>query len=164
MGQVPGGSKELTKLLCTALLFTLGTLAAAAEPVAVAISGAWVRALPPGQPNTAAYLTVTNAGAAAVSIVGARAPIAERAEIHTTREVDGLQRMVQLEQLPLAPGESLTFVPGGTHLMLLGLKQMPAPGDEVDLCLLLAEGAEVCTVATVRRSAGGEQTHDHHQH
>lgn len=136
----------------------------AAEPGPLVVSGAWVRALPPGQPNTAAYMTVTNSGAIPVTVVGASVAIAKTAEIHTTREVDGYQRMEQLARVEVAPGQSLEFAPGGIHLMLLGLAQMPAPGDKVPLCLLLAGGGEVCTVADVRKTAAGQQSHEHHQH
>jgi hypothetical protein len=152
-------------MLHAALLLSLAPLlAVAAEPAALTLEDAWVRALPPGQPNTAAYLTATNSGAAAVTIVGASAAIANTTQIHTTREVDGLQRMEQVAQLQLAPGQSLVFAPGGTHLMLMGLAQMPAPGEQVRLCLELAGGAQVCTLAEVQKSAGNEQSHEHHQH
>lgn len=155
----------MKRLFNAALLLSLAPLlAVAAEPAALTLEGAWVRALPPGQPNTAAYLTATNRGAAAVTIVGASAAVANTTQIHTTREVDGLQRMEQVAQLQVAPGQSLAFAPGGTHLMLMGLAQMPAPGERVRLCLELAEGAQVCTLAEVKKSAGNEQSHEHHQH
>ncbi len=163
--RVPHGSIELKRLLYAALLLNLAPLlAVAAEPAGLSLEGAWVRALPPGQPNTAAYLTATNRGAAAVTIIGASAAIAGTTQIHTTREVDGLLRMEQVAQLQLAPGQSLVFAPGGTHLMLMGLAQMPAPGEQVRLCLELAGGAPVCTLAEVKKSAGNEQSHEHHQH
>ena len=75
--------------------------------------------------------------------------------------MDGLMRMEQLERLALAPGEQMELAPGGTHLMLLELASMPAPGDEIGLCLQLASGGEVCTVADVRKSAAAN---NHHQH
>lgn len=136
----------------------------AAEPGAFTVSDAWVRALPPGQANTAAYLTISNPGKDLITIVGASTELAGKVEFHTTREVEGYQRMVQLEQLELAPGQVLALAPGGTHLMLLGLDHMPAPGDKVHLCLQLATGDAVCTAADVRKSAAAESSHDHHQH
>tara|TARA_R110001599_G_scaffold192503_1_gene387911 strand:- start:33281 stop:33742 length:462 start_codon:yes stop_codon:yes gene_type:complete len=134
----------------------------ASEEGSLSLTEAWVRALPPGQPNTAAYVTATNKGSDALSVVGGRTDIADTLEIHTTREVDGLQRMEQLDTVTVAPGESAVFAPGGMHLMLLGLKRMPAASEEVILCLTLASGAEACTTAPVRKSAGGAQSHKHH--
>ena len=149
------GSALLAVALCAA--------SAADEVPAIAIDGAWVRALPPTRSNTAAYMVIENSGGAAVTIVGASSDLAERVEIHTTREVDGLQRMVQLEQLELAPGQRLELAPGGTHLMLLGLEQMPVAGQQVPLCLQPAAGEEVCVSAEVRAD-GGPSSHEHHHH
>ena len=153
----------MTKYLSALLLCGLVSQAAlASDRGSVTLDDAWVRALPPGQPNTAAYLSVTNTGSERVTIVGGSADIAETVEIHTTREVDGYQRMEQLYEVPLAPGQGSAFSPGGMHLMLLGLAKMPAPGDRVQLCLTLAVGEAVCTSAEVRKSAGGQHSHGHH--
>jgi copper(I)-binding protein len=147
-------------LLVAALLPAL----ASAEPKAdLQLEGAWVRALPATQKNTAAYLEVTNNGGEAVSITGGRAELAQQVEIHTTREVDGYMRMEQLDQLSLAPGAVVKLAPGGTHLMLLGLERMPAEGEAVGLCLTLAGGAEFCTEAEVRKTADTQHHHHHEQ-
>jgi len=155
----------LQKIVCALLFGALAPLAAiAAEPATPLVLGdAWVRVLPPGQPNTAAYLTATNTVASAVTIVGASADIAASAEMHTSREVDGFQRMERLLEVPVAAGQSVAFAPGGMHLMLFGLERMPVPGEEVRLCLELAGGGQACTTAAVRRGSG-EATHEHHQH
>jgi copper(I)-binding protein len=137
--------------------------AAVADPGAgLVLESAWVRALPPTQANTAAYLELSNRGEVALSVVGGRAALAERLEIHTTREIDGYMRMEQLDQLQLEPGETLRLEPGGTHLMLLGLERMPAVGESVRLCLELAAGGEVCTEAPVRKSESSASSHHHH--
>ena len=96
--------------------------------------------------------------------VGASADAAEKAELHTTRKVDGLMRMEQLQGLAVAPGERVVLAPGGTHLMLLELAYMPAPGDDVQLCLQLAGGGEVCTTAEVRGGSDGPDAQDHQHH
>jgi copper(I)-binding protein len=140
-------------------------MAVAAEPdTSLAFENAWVRALPPLQPNTAAYLTLVNRGEVAVAIVGASSNLADKVELHTTKQVDGLMRMEQLQVLTVAPGERVELAPGGTHLMLLGLAHMPAPGDDVRLCLQLLSGEEVCTVAEVRMNEDAPDTKDHQHH
>ena len=124
-----------------------------------------MRALPPVQKVTAAYLTVTNTGAAEVELVSGSSPIASKIEIHTSRQVDGYMRMEQLPGLTLAPGESASLEPGGTHLMLLGLKRMPTVGEVVKLCLTSAQQEQFCTDATTRKSANdGEDTGGHAHH
>ena len=139
----------------------MAVLAPAALAGDIVLSDAWVRALPPVQKVTAGYLTVTNAGNAAVTITGGSAELAGALEIHTTREVNGMMRMEPLPELVVPAGGSVALSPGGTHLMLLGLERMPAPGESVKLCLTAADGATACTPAEVRQAA---PEHDHHSH
>lgn len=142
----------------------VATAVAAAEPSTVQISEAWVRQLPPGQPNTAAYMTITNTGTAPVELVAASSPLARSTEFHRTREVEGYLRMERLEALSLEPGQSLALTPGGVHLMLLGLDHMPAAGEDVELCLRTAGGDESCVQAPTRGMASqGDPAHHHHE-
>ncbi|MEP1472072.1 MAG: copper chaperone PCu(A)C [Halieaceae bacterium] len=127
------------------------------------ISEAWVRALPPTQSNTAAYLTAVNQGDNTVVVSGATAELAGRAELHNSLMVDGYMRMQPLPSVTLAPGETLTLAPGGKHLMLLDLERMPASGETVQLCLTTDQGEPVCTEAPVRRGDGADQ-HNHKHH
>ena len=155
----------MIRVWIAALLAAFLPLAAAAEQnTTLEFENVWVRALPPLQPNTAGYLTLVNRGKDAIAIVGASSNVAEKVELHTTRKVDGLMRMEQLQALAVAPGERVELAPGGTHLMLLGLAYRPVPGDEIRLCLQLVSGDEVCTVAEVRMSGDLPGTTDHHHH
>jgi periplasmic copper chaperone A len=144
---------------------TLSWGVSAGPPAApeVTLEQAWVRAMPPTRRMTAAYLTVTNTGAQPLVISSASADIAATVEIHTSREVDGLVRMEQLDQVPVGPGQSVHFSPGGMHLMLLEMPAMPPPGSESQLCLGFADGRSACVEAPVRKSAGAEgDEHSHH--
>lgn len=146
---------------------TLGLLAlpvaAFADESKLAIADAWIRALPPSQSSTAAYLTLHNRGGQPAVISGGSVEGAGRVEIHTTREVDGLMRMVPLSTLHVPPGGSVMLEPGGTHLMVLDLERMPVAGESRRLCLQGEGGQSVCTDAAVRRDAdGGDHQHHHH--
>lgn len=149
-----------------ATLFVAGLVilpvAAIAGPGEVEITDAWIRALPPAQSTTAAYLTLHNRGTQAVVVRAGSAEGAGRLEIHTTREVDGLMRMQQLSTLQVPAGGSVVLEPGGTHLMLLDLERMPAPGETRQLCLQPAGGEQVCVSAPVRKDADGGDHHHHH--
>lgn len=159
---------------CFLILFLVGPALIAGEGQAeamqdVSIENAWVRAMPPSQPNTAAYMTLRNDSDRTLKIIGARSEPIARVEIHTSREVDGMVRMEQLEQVTVAPGQLIVFAPGGMHLMMLGLKKMPAAGEQVKLCLEFKSGASVCAGAEVRRVAppadeamSQDMHHNHH--
>jgi copper(I)-binding protein len=156
------------RVVTAAVAAGLLSLAAAAEQPKLEFENVWVRAMPPFQPNSAGYLSITNPGEVAVAIVGASSNVSDKVELHTTRKVDGLMRMEPLEVLVVAPGERVELAPGGMHLMLLGLAFRLVPGDDVRLCLRLATEEDICTDADVRKTGGGPDTdtdaedHSHH--
>ena len=45
--------------------------------------------------------------------------------------------------LPLNPGESVTFAPGGYHLMLIGLPKATKAGDVIPATFIFASGARL---------------------
>lgn len=90
---------------------------------AIVIGHPWSRATPPSAKVGGAYFTVTNTGAEPDALVSAKAVIADRAEFHSMT-IDGeVMKMAKVEEpLVIKPGESITFEPGGMHLMLFDLK------------------------------------------
>jgi len=131
-----------------ACLAILGCVIARAQPAALTVQDAWVRATP-GVDVAAAYLTLHNAGTQPVVVVGVRSPRASQAMIHETTVSNGRASMRPHEALRIAGGETLRLAPGGLHIMLR-LNGPLAPGDEVPLQLLLSGGASVAVTARVR--------------
>jgi copper(I)-binding protein len=133
-------------------------LPAAAAPAADGIKDAWVRINPaPGRP-AAGYFRFTN-GTKPDRLVEARAEGA-RVELHTMSMADGVMRMQKLDGLEIAAGETVTFAPGGKHLMLFGLEKPPAA---VPITLVFASGARITTNAEVRKAAPAAPS-PHSQH
>lgn len=143
------------------LLMVAGLLLASGASADLAISGAWVRAMPPTQSMTAGYLNVTNSGKRAIIITGATADVSPRVELHTTVSRDGMRRMQPLESLEVAAGGSVALAPGGHHLMLRDMTRMPVEGESVELCLELSGRPPVCTSAVVSRGAPEADSHHH---
>lgn len=154
--------RTITVLLPVLLLAAQAAHAVSAESAEhITLENAWVRALPPTQSSTAAYLRVINEGTDPVRITGAEASGAGRVALHQSRSEDGIMRMLPVGELPLAPGASADFEPGGLHLMLQELERMPTPGDSVRLCLLSERGTRSCVDAEVRRTAPSGHDHAH---
>ncbi len=130
------------------------------------IENAWVRAMPPSQANTAAYLTIENTGQRAIRIVGAHSYPEAIVEIHSSGIVDGMITMQAVGVVEVAPGKRVEFGPGGMHLMIMRLEKMPAPGEQVKLCLQFESTSPLCADATVRKAApaadGAASSHHHH--
>jgi hypothetical protein len=126
---------------------------------AVEATDGWMRALPPGQPTAAAYLTLTNPDAAAVRLVAARSEAAERVEIHRSSQVEGMWRMREIEGLDIPAGGTVILAPGGTHLMLIGLARPLREGETLPIVLEFDNG-ETLPASVVIKAPG--MTHHHH--
>ena len=145
------------------------TIAWAGSPIAAEEmlhwQGAWVRSLPPGAEVTAAYGTLMNHGAEVVSITNISSTLGNEAQMHDVMSEGDQRRMVHLPSVDIAPGESLLFQPGGRHIMLIGVTETPAEGDDIELCAESAAGNRACTQAKVRRQAPEHHdTHSGHDH
>ena len=110
----------------------------------------YVRAVPPGQPNSAVFMSLRNTSAAARALIGAESPDAEVVELHTHVEEEGMMRMRRIERIALPAGERLTLQPGGLHVMLIGLRSELTPGRTVELTLIQDDGERLTIRAPVR--------------
>ena len=98
------------------------------------ITNAWVREPIPGRMMSAAYLTITNPSDSDRVLTSVTADWAGLIEIHTHLHEDGVMRMRQLPSLVIPAGETVTFEPGGLHLMLFRLKLPLAEALTMTLC------------------------------
>jgi hypothetical protein len=123
----------------------VATAQSAGESARVAapkVSGAWVR-LPAATGRPAGgYLTVTSAGPAD-SLVGASSPLAERIELHSMAQENGVMRMRRESALAVPAAGTLSLSPGGSHLMLFGLSADLKPGARLPIVLDFRSGAKV---------------------
>ncbi len=121
----------------------LATTAAAASADSLAVADAWVRATPPGATTGAAYLSITNHGPAADRLIGVRSDAAREVEVHTTINEGGVMKMIRLDTLTVASGETATLEPGGRHLMFMGLRKPFAPGDTITVTLIFEQAGRI---------------------
>ena len=117
----------------------------------IAIGDPYARAVPPGQPNSAVFMSLDNRSSDDRALVGAESPVAEVVELHTHLQEDGMMRMRRVERIELPAGERVVLQPGGLHVMLIGLKQNLEPGASVDLTLRYDDGGTDRIQAPVRR-------------
>lgn len=125
------------------------------------VTDATVRLLPPGVPNTSAYLTVKNTSSTDVILVSGTADFAKVVELHNHIMKGEVMRMEKQEQVVVPAGESLTFQPGGLHMMLFGLNTSLKEGQTVKLSLIDKNDVETEFDAKVVMP-GQESSHAHH--
>ena len=90
------------------------------------VQDARVRALIPGQDKTVGYFELSNNGPATVTLIAADSDFGRAIEFHTTTLNDGTMRMRRLGDVGIKPGETVSFQPGGNHLMLFGVTSLAA--------------------------------------
>ncbi|MGH6865537.1 MAG: copper chaperone PCu(A)C [Methyloceanibacter sp.] len=154
-------------LLTIAALLFVGLTVWAAEGQGVRVTDVWVQPTVGDGRMTAAYLTITNAGAGGDVLKSASSPNAKSVELHqTTMSEDGKMQMRQVEDgLLIAPGEVIKLEPGKTHLMVMGLDEPLAAGDKLALTLEFAKAGAVevlATVGTAAEAPAAEAPHAHH--
>ncbi|WP_213982096.1 copper chaperone PCu(A)C [Sphingomonas sp. dw_22] len=121
----------------------------ACQPAETKADGAWVR-LPAvaGRPG-AAYFSL-HGGAKPDTLVAVSAPFALRAEMHESMKGDhGMMSMAPVKDIALPAGETVTFAPGGKHVMLFSVGPNVKAGDTVPVILSLASGARLEASAKV---------------
>lgn len=152
----PGRARLAGAVALGAALLVVGTAcgtgtADEAAPVAaadtgspVAVSDAWVRATAgTDDPSmTGAFMALDNEGEEDLTLTGASSPVAKMTEIHEMAMVDGSMVMRKIEGgLEIEAGYGQVLMPGGNHVMLMGLTEELAPGDEVELTLEFSDGS-----------------------
>jgi periplasmic copper chaperone A len=143
--------------LILALVAVAGPAGAFAADATIDVEKPWVRravvmpdAGPTASSTAAGYVALRNRGTAPDALVGAAADVAERVELHETRNMSGMVMMEKVARIALAPGARVELKPGSYHLMLIGLKRALAPGQSVDLTLQFERAGKIQARATVR--------------
>ena len=124
---------------------------ATADPIVV--EAAWARASAGMTGAGAVFVTIRNTGEHADRLVGAAAPVARRAELHTHIVRDNVMRMRRVDAVPLRPGATTRLKPGGRHVMLMGLRAPLEEGARFPLTLVFEKAGALTVPVTVRAVA-----------
>ncbi|HEU5068050.1 MAG TPA: copper chaperone PCu(A)C, partial [Sphingomicrobium sp.] len=104
------------------------------DPPQISISGAWSRATAAGQSTAAVYLGIANKGGGDDKLLNASTPIGQ-ATLHSSTMDGGVMRMRPLESLDIPAQSMVQLKPGGTHIMVTGVKQPLIAGSSFPLAL-----------------------------
>jgi copper(I)-binding protein len=122
----------------------------------------WARPTVTTRQPGAAYFTIRNDGDTDQRLIEAR-PInfAEAAELHTHINDDGVMRMRVVEGGVVIPaGETVSFQPGGLHVMLFGLEEPLTEGSPQSITLVFEELGEIDLILAVHHNS--ESGHGDH--
>jgi hypothetical protein len=133
-----------------AVLFVLTGLSFAESKVVV--EGAWVGEVPPSSPVAAAYMTIKNNGTADDKLLGVTSSISGSTMVHQTVVDDkGVASMDMIDALVIPAGKSITLKPGGTHIMLMDLKEPVTGKEKIELDLKFENAGEMKIEAPVKK-------------
>ena len=132
---------------CLGLFMSASSWAANIE-----VSDQRVRSVSELSGSSAGYMTLLNKGIEPVFLESVDSDLAARTELHRYEQQGGVLKMVKLEKgLELSPGQRVQLVPGGDHIMLMGLKSKLQSGDSVDLTLHFSDGDAIDVKAPVKQ-------------
>jgi copper(I)-binding protein len=123
----------------------------AAAPT-ISIEGAWARPSLGAGGASAAYFTIHNTGTADDTLTGASSPTGSAA-LHESRMEGGIMKMLPLESVAIPAGGTVSFAPGGKHVMLTGLKSPLTIGQTLTLTLNFKKAGPVAVQVPVRNAA-----------
>lgn len=126
-------------------------LAAAQAAPSVSVIGGWFRYITPVTP-AGGYMRLDNRSARPQALVGASSPACGMAMLHRSISKGGTDRMVMVRSVPIPPGGSVAFAPGGYHIMCMHPRMKP--GAQVPVSLRFANGQRVTVPFTVYGAAG----------
>jgi hypothetical protein len=129
-------------------------------PAEIVVRNGWTREIAPNQTAAAVYLTIVNAGAGRDRLVAVQTAAGE-ASLHATSSADGVARMRPLaDGIEIAGDSTVRLEPGGTHIMVTGLKLRAGPGETMLLTLVFERSGDRPVAVRVFRA--GDEPHSSH--
>jgi copper(I)-binding protein len=113
---------RFSKIMLVAIASVAFFVSSPAAAHDVTAKQAWSRATPKGAKVAAGYLTIENRGVQPDRLLSASSGAAAKVEIHQMSMQDGIMTMRPLDGgLAIPPDTTVTLVPGGDHIMFIGL-------------------------------------------
>lgn len=128
-----GGAVAALLAATPVLAHHAGEIVAAGD---IRVSHAWTEETAAMAHAVEVYLTVENVGEAADRLVAARTDFSQDGVFQATvLDADGSVVVREVAAVQVAPGQSITFQPGGIHIVLNDVKRHLVAGEHFDLTL-----------------------------
>ena len=124
-------------------------LSACGASEGIEVSDAWARTATEGT-NSAVYFVIQNHNADADELIGAASDLANAVEVHESKMDGDVMMMQQVDSVNLEPSTKVEFMPGGLHVMFIGIKQDFNAGDEIEVTLQFKNSPDLTIKAMVK--------------
>ena len=128
------------------LATVLGTLATSTL-ADVIVQDAWARTTVPGQSVGAIYMKISSP--VQTTLARAETDAAKEVQVHNMHMHDGVMKMREQGQIDIPAGKLIELAPGGTHLMMLGLKRQLTAGEDVPVKLTFIDAKKVKSTTVI---------------
>jgi copper(I)-binding protein len=119
----------------------------------------WTRATAAGERLGVAYLEIRNSGRAPDRLISASTPAGERVELHGSRSRGDTVKMREVKAIEVPARRRLILRPGGSQLVIVGLKKPLVKGDRVPLTLYFERAGEMRVELEVQPGESGRPHH-----
>ena len=117
----------------------------------VVVEGAWVGEVPPSSPVAAAYMTIKNEGTVDDKLLSVTSSISGSSMIHqTVIDEQSVAKMEMVDALVIPAGKSVVLKPGGTHVMLMDLKEPVTGKEKIEIDLKFENAGDIRVEAPVK--------------
>lgn len=140
----------LAAALCGVLMSATAAQTAAND---VSIAHGWLRLILPARP-AAGYFKLDNSTGAAIKLVDASSSSCGQLTLHQSRNVNGVETMLPVKSVQVPAHGSVSFTPGGYHLMCMSPAATLSPGKSVPVTLKFADGKTITADFAVHGADG----------
>jgi len=95
------------KQLFLSLLLSLLVFSTSHAADSLTVTDSWIPEAPPGARVMAAYMNIQNTSINSIDIIAVSSPAFDSVEMHLSREVDGIAKMLQQDKLSVAAKSTL---------------------------------------------------------
>lgn len=113
----------------------------------------WIPESPPGAQVMAGFMKLYNTSSQNLEVIEASSPHFKSVEMHLSKDIEGVAKMIPQQQLSIAAGETLVLKPGSYHLMLIKPAKRFRDGDNIKIQLTLNNGQHLTFDAPVKKTA-----------
>lgn len=100
--------------------------------------------------SLAGYLIIKNNGSTDDQLISANADFAGMAMLHkTVIDSNNVASMQEVSSIEIPAGQTVTFQPGGFHIMFMSLKNTPQVGTKVTLTLVFQKAGTITVQADI---------------
>ena len=122
---------------------------------AIRIDHPVIRVASPVSKTGAGYLAITNTGKTPDRLLSVTTSAANRSDLHGTIARGAIMQMrAQAGGVPVPAGGTVTFAPGGLHIMFIGLQRPLPKGTRIKARLTFAKAGSVDVEFAAETAAG----------